>query len=51
MRKSAVQLLKMLVQKNPYAPTLPLSFFKGKLDDAQKQVPPPLHYPIWGTAM
>lgn len=37
-RKSAIQLLKMLVQKNPYAHTLPLSVFKAKLDDAQKQL-------------
>jgi hypothetical protein len=37
-RKSAIQLLRALVQKNPYAHTLPLSVFKDKLAGAEKQL-------------
>ena len=37
-RKSAIQLLRALVQKNPYAHTLPLSTFKDKLAGAQEQL-------------
>jgi condensin complex subunit 1 len=37
-RKSAIQLLRALVQKNPYAHTLPLSVFKEKLTGAEQQL-------------
>jgi hypothetical protein len=37
-RKSAIQLLRALVQKNPYAHTLPLSIFKDKLSGAEQQL-------------
>ena len=37
-RKSAIQLLRALVQKNPYAHSLPLSIFKDKLAGAETQL-------------
>ena len=34
-RKSAIQLLRLMIQKNPYGPSLPLSVFREKLVGAQ----------------